>query len=72
LADPVRGIRQFIVGTGGAELYEPTGPPVANSERLESKTRGVLELTLSWSRYAWRYVVASGAEFTDEGSTSCH
>lgn len=70
-ADPTRGIRHFVVGTGGAGLYDPGGA-APNSELIEADTHGVLRLTLSWSAYEWEFIAASGAKFTDEGSASCH
>ena len=30
--DPVGGVRQFVVGTGGAAHQRFAGPPAANSE----------------------------------------
>src|SRR2546425_1251838 len=48
-ADPVRGIREFVVGTGGA-TPEPwssiTPPPIANEEVWANPIWGVLKLTL--------------------------
>ncbi|HSC29981.1 MAG TPA: metallophosphoesterase [Vicinamibacterales bacterium] len=69
-ADPERGIRQFIVGTGGAALY----PPKAirpNSERTGSEW-GVLALTLRSGEYSWEFVPAEGGRFRDAGTGSCH
>src|SRR5438552_6412454 len=45
VADPVQGIREFIVGTGGAEHVNPEHPR-ANSEVRNGTTWGVLKLTL--------------------------
>src|SRR6185503_17019140 len=42
--DPRRGIREFVVGTGGAHLYAPRAVR-PNSEAISS-TFGVLKLTL--------------------------
>jgi hypothetical protein len=70
-ADPDRGIRQFIVGTGGASHY---GFPLAlaNSEVRESATFGVLVLTLDEDRYEWDFVPVAGNTFVDKGSGVCH
>lgn len=70
-ADPSGGIREFVVGTGGRELYEfhSIGP---TSEVRDASTYGVLALTLWPDRYAWRFLPAEGATFTDSGSESCH
>lgn len=68
-ADAARGIRQFIVGTGGVPLYD-AGPRRANSEVL-LKTWGVLKLTLNDGGYSWDFIpVGSGSH--DVGSGVCH
>jgi calcineurin-like phosphoesterase family protein len=71
-ADPQRGIRQFVVGTGGKSHY-PIVDPLATSEVQNDKTYGVLKLTLRPRSYEWRFVPVEGAQgFTDSGSTRCH
>jgi hypothetical protein len=68
--DLTRGIREFVVGTGGKELR--TFPTVrANSEARSVASLGILELTLGSSAYSWRFVPAVGT-FTDAGTASCH
>lgn len=69
-ADP-EGIRQFVVGTGGAPLYE-LGPPHPNSEAGSDGAFGVLKLTLDDGGYAWAFVPVEGQLFTDEGTASCY
>ena len=70
-ADPTRGIRQFIVGTGGAGL-SAVGTPHANSVISNSNTYGVLKLTLRATSYDWQFVpVVSGSLFSDSGSAAC-
>jgi hypothetical protein len=70
-ADPVRGIRQFVVGTGGKDL-SGFGPPIANSEVQNYKVFGVLKLTLHATSYEWQFIPIAGQTFTDTGSDSCH
>jgi hypothetical protein len=41
VADPARGIREFVVGTGGKN-HSDVGPSVANSQVREEDTFGVL------------------------------
>ncbi len=67
---PKRGIRQFIVGTGGASLgsFNATAP---NSEVRNNRAYGVLELTLRPDGYDWRFVPTAGESFTDSGSDTC-
>lgn len=68
-ADP-RGVRQFIVGTGGARLYS-IGKIRPNSEARNSTAHGVLKLTLHPSRYDWEFVPVAGQSFRDRGTASC-
>jgi hypothetical protein len=69
-ADP-NGIRQFVVGTGGAGL-NGFSSPIANSEVRDSTTYGVIKLTLHPGRYDWQFVPVAGSTFTESGSGSCH
>jgi hypothetical protein len=71
VADPARGIREFIVGTGGASLYT-FGTTKPNSEIRNNTASGVLKLTLRAGGYDWEFVPAGGATFTDSGSGTCH
>jgi hypothetical protein len=70
-ADPPRGIREFVVGTGGKSHY-PVLEPIANSEVYDDETYGVLELTLNPKSYEWRFIPVEGETFTDSGSARCH
>jgi hypothetical protein len=70
-ADPQRGIREFVAGTGGKSHY-PFGAAIANSEVRNSDTYGILELTLGPDGYSWRFVPEAGKTFTDSGSGTCH
>lgn len=68
--DRDRGLRQFIVGTGGTAL-RPFEDPVPNSELRMSVDHGVLAFTLRDGRYEWRFVPAT-TTITDAGTASCH
>jgi acid phosphatase type 7 len=70
--DRVHGIRQFIVGTGGAPLYHFREPFAPNSRVRNASTHGVLRLTLKADRYAWEFIPVPGKTFTDDGSGRCH
>lgn len=70
-ADAARGIRQFVVGTGGASLRGFFATK-ANSEVRNSSTWGVLKLTLEPGAYRWQFVPVAGKTFTDAGSGTCH
>jgi acid phosphatase type 7 len=70
-ADPQRGIREFVVGTGGRSHYSILGP-IANSEVYNDETYGVLKLTLRPESYEWQFIPVEGETFTDSGSAGCH
>ncbi|HKY54137.1 MAG TPA: DUF4832 domain-containing protein [Anaerolineales bacterium] len=69
-ADPNRGIREFVVGTGGAGLYPIPGIQ-PNSEVRNNTTFGVLKLTLHATSYDWQFVPVAGQSFTDSGTGNC-
>lgn len=69
--DDARGIRQFVVGTGGTRLtaFRRVDP---DSEARNSTAHGVLRLTLRPDGYDWRFVPIAGARFDDSGRGACH
>lgn len=69
-ADPA-GIREFVVGTGGAHL-RPFTRVAEHSEVRDSDTFGILELNLRRDGYDWRFLGIDGAQFEDRGSGQCH
>lgn len=71
VADPTRGLRQFVVGTGGASLrsFSTIRP---NSEFRDSSTWGVIKLDLAPTGYSWSYITTTGGAVLDSGSGSCH
>jgi acid phosphatase type 7 len=71
-ADPERGIREFVVGTGGGKGHYPILEPIANSEVHSDDTYGVLKVTLRPKSYEWRFVPEEGGTFSDSGSARCH
>ncbi len=70
-ADPVRGIREFVVGTGGKN-HRPFGSPKPNSELRDATAFGVLKLTLEPKAYDWQFIPEEGKTFTDSSSGACH
>jgi len=68
--DARRGVRQFVVGTGGGGLYE-FGSPERGSAFRYSAGWGVLKLSLVPRGYAWEFVAADGARVVDSGSGEC-
>lgn len=69
--DPVRGIRAFVVGTGGADLY-PLGEPLPATEAQDATTLGILVLDLRDGGYDWRFEPVENGGFRDSGSATCH
>jgi alkaline phosphatase len=65
-----RGLRQFIVGTGGASLY-PFTRSDARVQRRSAASYGVLRLVLRPGAYEWRFLATRGT-FRDSGRTACH
>ena len=71
VADPARGIRQIVAGTGGAE-HTTSASVLPNSEVRDTSTYGLIKLTLAPTAYSWEFVPAAGQTFADRGSASCH
>ena len=68
--DRERGMREFVVGTGGAEL-RPFVIGRANSELRASGSFGIIKLDLHQGSYDWHFIPTAG-EFTDSGTAPCH
>ncbi|HRE48939.1 MAG TPA: metallophosphoesterase [Aggregatilineales bacterium] len=70
--DRARGIRQFIVGTGGASrsrnILNKRKP---YSEAYDKTSLGVIVFTLYADRYVWEFVPAAGFTYRDQGSARC-
>ena len=67
---PIRGIRSFVVGTGGRSHY-PFLLPRPGSVVRNADTYGVLRLTLNAGSYDWKFLPAAGGSFTDAGTATC-
>lgn len=66
------GIREFIVGTGGAEL-RPLHTPKPNSKHRDNQHYGVLVLTLSPSSYNWALFATDGNVYDRSAApVECH
>jgi hypothetical protein len=68
--DPARGLRSFVVGTGGIGLYRFTGT-APNLAAASDRTHGALRLDLHAEGYDWRFLPTAGS-FADAGSGRCH
>jgi hypothetical protein len=74
--DPAHGMRQFVVGTGGA-YPTPFLLTVDNSEMRDNGRTGVLRLRLLDGRYEWEFLESArltslGLPAPDRGSDACH
>lgn len=69
--DKARGIRSFVVGTGGAHHAE-FGTVKAESKVRNNDTFGILKLVLHPTGYEWEFVPEAGKVFTDKGKGRCH
>jgi acid phosphatase type 7 len=68
-ASSSRGITQFVVGTGGASLYDFTR--LTPNSKARYKGHGVLKLDLKATSYSYSFVALSGSS-KDSGSGTCH
>jgi len=66
-----RGIREFVVGTGGGSLF-PMRAPTPNSEKQIGGEFGVLTLALLPGSYHWSFLRAPDGATLDSGTTPCH
>ncbi|MFN8222068.1 MAG: metallophosphoesterase [Gaiellales bacterium] len=66
-----KGIRSFVVGTGGRLNYDFPGAPIPGSEARSADVHGALQLSLLPRSYTWRFRPAAGYRFTDAGSGRC-
>ncbi|HEX5015540.1 MAG TPA: metallophosphoesterase [Candidatus Limnocylindrales bacterium] len=69
--DRGRGIREFVVGTGGMSL-RGFNDPQPNSELRLAVSHGVIEFTLRARHYDWRFIPTEPNSPTDTGSAPCH
>jgi acid phosphatase type 7 len=67
-----RGIRQFIVGTGGAKREPQKGPDEPRVQAKKAGAPGVLKLELGSGFYHWKFVPVAGRNYTDSGRARCH
>jgi hypothetical protein len=66
-----RGMRSFVVGTGGARLRRfPTVVP--GSEVRYNGGHGILKLSLRPDGYEWEFIAAGPTRFRDRGEGRCH
>ena len=69
--EPTQGIREFVVGTGGAELRSFNRIPPTSEVQIAGMN-GLLEMTLHPDSYEWQFVTAPDGIVADAGSATCH
>jgi hypothetical protein len=65
------GLREFVVGTGGAPLRE-FGEIEHGSEVRDHSSWGLIKFLLYPDHYEWEFVPVEGGVFQDSGSDVCH
>lgn len=63
------GVRQFTVGTGGAEITQAVR--VTPNSTLVLAAFGIMRFTLQPDAYEWEFLLTTGS-LGDNGSTPCH
>ena len=69
--DEERGIREFVVGTGGAKTT-PLALRKPNSDVSDNSSNGVLKMVLKETGYEWEFLPVAGDSFSDRGAALCH
>src|SRR5829696_5593601 len=64
------GVREIVVGTGGANLRGP-GFIQPGSEVRNFDTHGIVDINLTYTGYSGRFVPVAGKTFTDSFSGTC-
>ena len=67
----LNGMRQFIVGTGGAPLQTGSDHLNVNREASNYTDYGIVKFTLAQGGYDWEFVPVVGGTYTDSGSVEC-
>ena len=70
--DSARGIREFIVGTGGKNLLPWRTVPMPGEVVRDNSTFGVMKLTLHPDSYDWQFIPVTDGAFSDSGTANCH
>jgi chitodextrinase len=68
--DSTNGVRNFVVGTGGAPPHG-IGSARTGSEVRNGNTTGVIRLTLRDGSYSWQFTPIAGQTFGDSGTDTC-
>jgi hypothetical protein len=69
--DRERGVRSFVVGTGGKNVYGGNRAAVGE-EVKHGRSFGVLRIVLEDAGFGWEFHALPESGFTDAGRASCH
>jgi acid phosphatase type 7 len=67
----LKGIRSFVVGTGGRSFYAFSNPQ-PHSQAKQNSSLGVNKFTLETNGYSWEFMSAKGTDFKDSGTGKCY
>ena len=69
--DSVNGVRQFVVGTGGAHRSR-IDTVLPGSDVHSTDSFGLIRFSLLKDRYHWTFMPVKKHAFTDDGDAACH
>lgn len=75
VADPVHGVREFVLGTGGKSLFGNAKETAPNSQVYNDTAFGITLFTLHPHSYEWTFYpeqVPGNPQFIDHGSGRCN
>ena len=67
-----RGIRAFVIGTGGAGAYGFKATLEPNSVARSGGQFGLVRFDLRAGDFAWQFMSAAGSSFVDNGEAKCN
>ncbi|HLJ87352.1 MAG TPA: metallophosphoesterase [Candidatus Angelobacter sp.] len=70
-ADSAKGIREFVVGTGGKN-QRGFHAILPTTETRSNSTFGVLKVNLRAGSYQWEFIPVPGGKYNDSGTGTCH
>ena len=66
--DAARGIRQFVVGTGGKDYVNTLKPPITGSQKQDNQLYGILKLVLHPTSFDWSFLAAPSGTVIESGA----
>lgn len=71
-ADPLTGMPEIIIGSGGVDLYDLRSNPGPNTAARNATVFGVARLSLDEGSWTSRFVPIAGSSYEDEAAGHCH